>query len=101
MCIRDGGYSGRNLLLTRMADAVVVGCGRMGTFNEFTIAFEDKKPIGVLEGAWETDEVLKTLIEKSYRASEMEGKIVFSSDPKDLIAKVIAIIEREEQNGQK
>jgi len=95
------GYSGRNLLLTRMADAVVVGCGRMGTFNEFTIAFEDKKPIGVLEGAWETDEVLKTLIEKSYRASEMEGKIVFSSDPKDLIAKVIAIIEREEQNGQK
>jgi len=95
------GYSGRNLLLTRMADAVVVGCGRMGTFNEFTIAFEDKKPIGVLEGAWETDEVLKNLIEKSYRASEMEGKIVFSSDPKDLIAKVIAIIEKQEQNGQK
>ena len=95
------GYSGRNLLLTRMADAVVVGCGRMGTFNEFTIAFEDKKPIGVLEGAWETDEVLKTLIEKSYRASEMEGKIVFSSDPKDLIAKVIAIIEKQEQNGEK
>ena len=95
------GYSGRNLLLTRMADAVVVGCGRMGTFNEFTIAFEDKKPIGILEGAWETDEVLKTLIEKSYRASEMEGKIVFSSDPKELIAKVIAIIEKQEQNGQK
>ena len=95
------GYSGRNLLLTRMADAVVVGCGRMGTFNEFTIAFEDKKPIGVLEGAWETDEVLKTLIEKSYRASEMEGKIIFSSDPKDLISKVIAIIEKQEQNGQK
>jgi len=95
------GYSGRNLLLTRMADAVVVGCGRMGTFNEFTIAFEDKKPIGILEGTWETDEVLKTLIEKSYRASEMEGKIAFSSDPKELIAKVIAIIERLEQNGQK
>src|SRR3989344_9562322 len=25
------GYSGRNLLLTRSADAVIVGCGRMGT----------------------------------------------------------------------
>ncbi len=35
------GYSGRNLLLTRMADAVIIGCGRMGTLNEFTIAFED------------------------------------------------------------
>ena len=95
------GYSGRNLLLTRMADAVVVGCGRMGTFNEFTVAFEDKKPIGVLEGAWDTDEVFKNLIEKSRRAHEMEGKIVFSSDPKELIAKVIAIIKKEEQNGQK
>ena len=95
------GYSGRNLLLTRMADAVVVGCGRMGTFNEFTVAFEDKKPIGILEGAWDTDEVFKNLIEKSRRAHEMEGKIVFSSDPKELIAKVIAIIEKQEQNGQK
>ncbi len=95
------GYSGRNLLLTRMADAIVVGCGRMGTFNEFTVAFEDKKPIGVLEGAWDTDEVFRNLIEKSRRAHEMEGKIVFSSDPKELIAKVIAIIKREEQNGQK
>jgi len=95
------GYSGRNLLLTRMTDAVVVGCGRMGTFNEFTVAFEDKKPIGVLEGAWDTDEVFKNLIEKSRRAHEMEGKIVFSNDPKELIAKVIAVIKREEQNGQK
>ena len=32
-------YSGRNLLLTRSADAVIVICGRMGTLNEFTIAF--------------------------------------------------------------
>src|SRR3989344_2674337 len=32
-------YSGRNLLLTRTADAVIEGCGRIGTINEFTIAF--------------------------------------------------------------
>src|SRR3989344_4892231 len=31
------GYSGRNLLLTRTADAVIIGCGRMGTLNEFTV----------------------------------------------------------------
>ncbi len=57
------GYSGRNLLLTKSADAVIVGCGRMGTINEFTIAFEDKKPIGILEGPWETDELVKTILE--------------------------------------
>ncbi|MBD3282313.1 MAG: hypothetical protein GF387_01775, partial [Candidatus Portnoybacteria bacterium] len=41
-------YAGRNLLLTRSSDGVIVICGRMGTLNEFTIAFEDKKPIGIL-----------------------------------------------------
>lgn len=93
------GYSGRNLLLTRMADAIIVGCGRMGTFNEFTVAFEDKKPIGVLEGDWETDEVFRFLIEKSHRAHEMEGKIVFSNNPKDLVTKLINVIKASEKNG--
>jgi hypothetical protein len=95
------GYSGRNLLLTRMADAVIVGCGRLGTLNEFTIAFEDRKPIGVLEGSWETDEVVKLIIEKSKRGKEMESKIIFSSDPKDLVSKVIAKIKEEENGGFK
>lgn len=89
------GYSGRNLLLTRAADAVIVGCGRMGTINEFTIAFEDKKPIGILEGEWETDELVKTMIEKSHRAEEMAGKIIFSQDPKELVAKLIELIKKE------
>ncbi len=93
-------YSGRNLLLTRSADAVIVGCGRMGTINEFTIAFEDGKPIGVLEGAWETDEFLKILIEKSHRAKEREGKIVFSDNPKELLDKLIPIIEQEKKSNQ-
>jgi uncharacterized protein (TIGR00725 family) len=89
------GYSGRNLLLTRMADAVVIGCGRMGTFNEFTIAFEDKKPIGVLEGQWETDELIKTIVEKSHRAEEMKEKIIYDPDPKILMDKLVELIRRE------
>ena len=88
------GYSGRNLLLTRTADAVIEGCGRMGTINEFTIAFEDKKPIGILEGEWETDEVLKTLVEKSHRADEMKGKLVYEADPKTMIEKLLVVIEK-------
>ena len=41
-------YSGRNLLFIRACDAVIFICGRIGTLNEFTIAFEDRKPIGIL-----------------------------------------------------
>ena len=32
------GYAGRDLLLVRSSDALVVGCGRIGTFNEFAHA---------------------------------------------------------------
>ncbi len=88
-------YSGRNLMLTRAADAVIVGCGRMGTVNEFTIAFEDKKPIGILTGDWETDDVLKVLIEKSHRAEEMKNKIVYASTPKELLDKLVEVIKKE------
>ncbi|MEK7589674.1 MAG: hypothetical protein AAB475_00250 [Patescibacteria group bacterium] len=80
------GYSGRNLILTRSADAVLIGCGRIGTINEFTVAYEDDKPIGVLEGNWETDEVLKYIIKASNRTND---KVVFDSDPKRLVEKVI------------
>jgi len=88
-------YSGRNLLLTRSSDAVIVICGRMGTLNEFTIAFEDDKPIGVLEGSGGMADELRNIIEKAHRGS---GKVVFSKDPKELVEKVIELVEKE-KNG--
>jgi len=92
-------YAGRNLLLTRSADAIIVICGRMGTLNEFTIAFEERKPIGVLEGTGGTADYIRDLIEKSHRGP---GKIIFSPDPAELIDKVLDMIEAEEaQNGVK
>jgi len=86
------GYSGRNLLLTRTADAVIIGCGRMGTLNEFTIAFEDEKPIGVLIGIGGTADEIKEIVEKSHRGP---GKIVYESDPKILVEKVVELIRKE------
>lgn len=86
------GYAGRNLLLTRSADAVVITCGRMGTLNEFTIAFEDGKPIGVLTKTGGMADELEEIIEKAKRGT---GKVVFDSNPKRLIEKVIELIEKE------
>ncbi|MDI6717620.1 MAG: hypothetical protein QMD86_01025 [Patescibacteria group bacterium] len=92
-------YSGRNLVLTRSSDAVIVGCGRMGTINEFTIAFEDNKPLGILQGEWETDEVIKHIIEKSHRAEERLGKIVYDSDPKALLDKLVKVIDKSKKEN--
>lgn len=88
-------FSGRNLLLTRSADAVISICGRMGTLNEFTIAFEDNKPIGVLEGTGGAADELKNIVVKMHRGP---GKVVYDSDPKKLLDKVVELIEDEQKN---
>lgn len=92
------GYSGRNLMLTRSADAVLIGCGRVGTINEFTIAFEDGKLIGVLEGPWLTDEVIRDIMVKGHRPSE---RVIFDPDPVNLVKRVIEIVMAEKTKDYK
>lgn len=89
------GFPGRDLLFTRSCDAVIIGCGRIGTIHEFTIAFEDGKPIGVLEGEWLTDETIRTIIE---RADRPNNQIIFDKDPKTLIKKIIEMVQEKQNN---
>ena len=92
-------YAGRNLLLTRSSDAIITICGRMGTLNEFTIAFEDQKPIGVLEGTGGTADLVRGLLEEAHRGP---GRVVFGKNPGELIDKLLDLIETEEEkNGVK
>lgn len=84
------GYTGRDLLLTRSSDAVIIGPGRIGTIHEFTVAYEDQKPIGILRGDWETDQVIEMIIAKSHRVN---NKIIFADNPKDLVAQIIAMVK--------
>lgn len=91
------GYAGRNLLLTRAADAVITVCGRMGTLNEFTDAFEDQKPQGVLTGSGGTTDMLEDIVRRAERGP---GKVVFESNPATLLTKVIGLIEAEEKEVQ-
>jgi uncharacterized protein (TIGR00725 family) len=89
------GFPGRDLLFTRSCDALFIGCGRIGTIHEFTIAFEEGKPIGVLEGSWTMDEQIRDMIEKGNRPAD---KVIFDSDPKRLVAKVIAMAEAQQRS---
>ena len=91
-------YSGRNLLLTKAADAVIVICGGFGTLNEFTIALEDNKPIGVLEGsggtAGELGDIMKKIDDPHRHGA---GKVIFSKDPKELIAGLAELIKKDQK----
>jgi hypothetical protein len=90
------GFPGRDLLFTRSCDAIIIGCGRIGTIHEFTIAFEDGKPIGILEGGWTMADTLREIIARSNRPND---QIVFDKDPKALVKKVIALATRQKMHG--
>ena len=92
------GYPGRDLLLTRSSDAVILGCGRIGTIHEFTIAFEDNKPIGILKGPWETSAELEDIIVKSHRPND---KIIIGEDTRKLVADVINITKNYKSDKHK
>lgn len=91
-------YVGRNVIMTKSADAIIIVCGRMGTLHEFATAFEIQKPIGVLEGSGGTADKIKLIATGPYRGVK---KIVYDKDPKRLVQKLIELIKTEKkQNPQ-
>jgi uncharacterized protein (TIGR00725 family) len=82
------GLKGRNVPLVRSCDGIIVIDGGMGTLNEFTIAIDEGKTIGVLEGSGGiTDlipEILKSLTKK-------KSKIVSFSSANQLTKELIRV----------
>ncbi len=88
------GYTGRDLLLVRSSDAIVIGCGRIGTLNEFSVGFESHIPMGILEGSWDTDELLRQFIDSSHRKND---HIIFDSDPKRLVERLMEMVKKDKE----
>jgi uncharacterized protein (TIGR00725 family) len=86
-------YVGRNLILTKAADGVIIVCGRTGTLNEFTIAFETRTPVGVMQGSGGTADLIEPVLAKGYRP---KTKIVYDTDPQKLVDKLIKAIADEQ-----
>lgn len=82
------GYAGSDLLLSRSSDAIIFGYGGIETVHEFWVAFQEEKPIGILRGEWDTDEILYALL-KDHEASFDHHRIIFDDDPKRLVEQVI------------
>lgn len=84
------GHVGSSLFLTKSCDAVIIGCGKIDALHEFTLAIQEGKPVGVLKGDWETDDIIKKFIGGSERT---HMPVVFEEDPEKLIEKVIEMIK--------
>ena len=91
-------YVGRNVMMTKSVDGVIIICGRMGTLHEFATAFEIQKPIVVLEGSGGTANKIKTIATGPHRGIK---KIIYEKDPKKLVEKLIKLIEKEKKLNTK
>lgn len=83
-------YVGRNIIMTKSADGVIIICGRMGTLHEFATAFEIQKPIAVLEGTGGTADKIRSIATGPHRKAE---KIIYEEDPQKIVQKLIKEIK--------
>jgi len=56
------GFKARNVLLVQSADAVIAICGQIGTLNELTIAYDLRKPIGLLRNSGGVTDRIESII---------------------------------------
>jgi len=85
-------YTGRDVIMTKAADGVVIICGRMGTLHEFVTAFETQKIIGILEGTGGTADKIRYITKGPYRGMK---RVIYDTDPKRLVRRLIKQIKKE------
>jgi uncharacterized protein (TIGR00725 family) len=79
------GLIGRNMINIRTSDIVFVLAGGIGTLNEFTVAFQSRKPIGILTGHGGIADSIKPIIEEL----GLDGRtIIYDDDPRSLVERM-------------
>ncbi len=89
------GYSARNLRLIRAGDGAIFICGRTGTLNEFVIAFEEQKQMAVLKNSGGEEMFMDEIVAEAHKP---HSEIIWETDPKILVSKLIEIIKKD--NGE-
>ncbi len=78
----------RNVASVSYADAAIIIGGRIGTMNEFTIAYDLGKSIGVLTGTGGiTNNAIKILLQESDK--QTGSVVIFDADPQKLVQLII------------
>ena len=81
------GLMERDIINIRSSDAIILLGGGIGTLNEFTVAFDEGKVIGVLTGSGGVSNHINKILQICDR--EKEEFVIFDDEPKRLINKVI------------
>jgi uncharacterized protein (TIGR00725 family) len=89
------GYKGRNVVSIRSSDIVVILRGSIGTLNEFTIAYDEGKIIGILEGTGGVADQVRTIVQAL--SKKTSAALFFERDAVELLGLCLAELAR--RNG--
>jgi len=87
------GFMERDIINIRSSDGVVIIGGGIGTLNEFTIAYEEGRPIGIITNSGGISNSIPHIVEELCHR-KIAPHIVFDDDPKALMDKLEAAIKK-------
>ncbi len=93
------GYKGRNVINVRSSEIVMIIGGAMGTLNEFTIAYDEGKIIGVIAGSGGVADRIAEIVDNCRKATRAE--ILFDEDPERLLVTCLAAFEQRTNESRK
>src|SRR5262249_45161313 len=85
------GVKGRNVVNVRSSDIVVSFGGATGTLNEFTIAYDEGKVIGVLEGTGGIAEHIREVLNFCHKKTA--PTLLFDKNPDTLIERCLEAVK--------
>lgn len=89
------GLMERDIINIRSSDAIILLGGGVGTLNEFTVAYDEGKVIGVLKGSGGVSNHIADILEVCNRS--MSENIIEDEDPKKLLEKVMKALRKHPQ----
>ncbi len=85
------GLMERDIVNIRSSDAIVTIGGGIGTLNEFSVAFDEGKYIGVLTDTDGISDHIKEVVKLCHR--ELGDRVIFHNNPDILIEKLMHLLE--------
>jgi hypothetical protein len=86
------GFMERDIINIRSADAVIIIGGGIGTLNEFTIAYDEGRPIGVVTNTGGVSNSIPHIVEGLCKR-KIPPNLVMDDDPAKLLDKLEIVIK--------
>jgi len=85
------GLMERDIINIRSSDGVILIGGGVGTLNEFTVAFEERKVVGVLAGTGGVSNHVAEIVRFCDRKIPPD-RLIFDPDPRRLVDKIVRAV---------